>query len=106
MFYAESIGMPENFPALSCSLTAIKSRRVEDCLREKSKTNTENANDYQTVFMGEHVNRRLVLVFVTITTNFLNNILLAPPCTIIWKLMERHPTARAGTHISDFTCRT
>ncbi|XP_039486205.1 lipase member H-A isoform X2 [Drosophila santomea] len=63
MFFAESVGMPENFPAISCSLAAIKSRRVEDCLREKSKASTGNANEYQTVFMGEHVNRSATLYY-------------------------------------------
>jgi len=58
MFYAESIGMPNSFPAIPCSLRAIKSRHFEDCLREKSEANnTENANN---VFMGENVSRRLV----------------------------------------------
>ncbi|XP_026833280.1 lipase member H-A isoform X2 [Drosophila erecta] len=63
MFYAESVGMPDNFPAISCSLGAIKSRRVEDCLREKSKSSAGNASEYQTVFMGEHVNRSATLYY-------------------------------------------
>ncbi|XP_017070912.1 lipase member H-A isoform X1 [Drosophila eugracilis] len=64
MFYAESIGMPKNFPAISCSLVAIKSRHAEDCLREKSESkNAEKSEEEQTVFMGEHVSRSATSYF-------------------------------------------
>jgi len=37
--------------------------------------------------------------FIHFASGNAENILsfLAPPCIIIWQLMERHPTARAGT---------
>ncbi|XP_034655308.1 lipase member H-A isoform X1 [Drosophila subobscura] len=62
MFYAESIGMPQNFPAIPCSLKAIKSRHVDSCLRESSRsshngTKSEKLDDSEVVFMGEQVSR-------------------------------------------------
>ncbi|XP_017058058.1 lipase member H-A isoform X2 [Drosophila ficusphila] len=66
LFYAESIGMPNNFPAVSCSLRSIKSRRVEECLRRKSKT-TEMSDEDRTIFMGEYVNQTATLYFYLAT---------------------------------------
>jgi len=70
MFYAESIGMPNSFPAIPCSLRAIKSRHVEDCLREKSEANNTEKPD--NVFMGENVSRRLVINCALLTFQFSN----------------------------------
>ncbi|XP_017029819.1 lipase member H-A isoform X2 [Drosophila kikkawai] len=63
MFYAESIGMPRNFPAISCSFQAIKSRRVESCLKD----NTEIIEEDRFIYMGEHVNRSATLYFYLAT---------------------------------------
>ncbi|XP_037719626.1 lipase member H isoform X2 [Drosophila subpulchrella] len=65
MFYAESIGMPNSFPAIPCSLRAIKSRHVEDCLREKSEANNTEKPD--NVFMGENVSRSATLYYYLAT---------------------------------------
>ncbi|XP_016964985.1 lipase member H-A isoform X2 [Drosophila biarmipes] len=65
MFYAESIGMSKNFPAIRCSLKAIKSRHVEDCLREKSQAN--NTDNADSVFMGENVSRSATLYYYLAT---------------------------------------
>ncbi|XP_016971055.2 lipase member H-A isoform X1 [Drosophila rhopaloa] len=68
MFYAESIGMKNNFPAISCSLRAIKSRQVKNCLKDKSESNKTGIDDKdQTVFMGEHVNQNATLYFYLAT---------------------------------------
>jgi len=40
--------------------------------------------------------RHLLFLLLATLNTFLS--FLAPPCIIIWQLMERHPTARAGTH--------
>ncbi|XP_017135824.1 lipase member I isoform X1 [Drosophila miranda] len=73
MFYAESIGMPHNFPAIPCSLKAIKSRHVDSCLREarsrpsQSGTASENMVDSEGVFMGEQVSRSATSYFFLAT---------------------------------------
>ncbi|XP_052846958.1 lipase member H isoform X2 [Drosophila gunungcola] len=68
LFYAESIGMKRNFPAISCSLSAIKSRHVDNCFKDKSQSNKIGLGDEdQTVFMGEHVNRSATLYFYLAT---------------------------------------
>ncbi|XP_022215493.2 lipase member H isoform X2 [Drosophila obscura] len=59
MFYAESIGMPRNFPAIPCSLKAIRSRHVNSCLRERS----ESVDDSEVVFMGEQARRSATSYF-------------------------------------------
>ncbi|XP_017127814.1 lipase member H-A isoform X2 [Drosophila elegans] len=68
LFYAESIGMKRNFPAISCSLRAIKSRHVDNCFTDKSQSNKIGLGEEdQTVFMGEHVNRSATLYFYLAT---------------------------------------
>lgn len=59
MFFAESIGMPQNFPAIPCSLKSIKSRQIDACIKELSGSGVIDEN--QVVYMGENVNRRWVL---------------------------------------------
>lgn len=46
--------MPQNFPAIPCSLKSIKSRQIDACIKEISGAIDEN----QVVYMGESVNRR------------------------------------------------
>ncbi|XP_034137210.1 lipase member H isoform X2 [Drosophila guanche] len=75
MFYAESIGMPQNFPTIPCSLKAIKSRHVESCLRESSRPSQNGTkSDSEVVFMGEQLSRS-----VTAFGNFYLETNGAPP---------------------------
>ncbi|XP_043950793.1 lipase member H isoform X4 [Drosophila biarmipes] len=50
---------------IRCSLKAIKSRHVEDCLREKSQAN--NTDNADSVFMGENVSRSATLYYYLAT---------------------------------------
>ncbi|XP_054733636.1 lipase member H [Anastrepha obliqua] len=56
--YAESIGQPKNFPAISCTLNGIKALNVNGC-RRKLKTGAPNlaVDDSEVVYMGEEVSR-------------------------------------------------
>ncbi|KAH8379327.1 hypothetical protein KR009_004187 [Drosophila setifemur] len=65
MFYAESIGLPRNFPAIPCSLKSIKSRHAEGCLKDFSESG--NPDEDQMVYMGEHVNRSATSYFYLAT---------------------------------------
>ncbi|KAH8385323.1 hypothetical protein KR200_010680 [Drosophila serrata] len=68
LFYAESIGMPQNFPAISCNFQAIKSRRIESCVKERLATNnTETIPEDRVIYMGEHVDRSATLYFYLAT---------------------------------------
>ncbi|XP_043950792.1 lipase member H-A isoform X3 [Drosophila biarmipes] len=51
--------------SIRCSLKAIKSRHVEDCLREKSQAN--NTDNADSVFMGENVSRSATLYYYLAT---------------------------------------
>ncbi|XP_001984376.2 lipase member H isoform X1 [Drosophila grimshawi] len=52
LFYAESIGMPKNFPAIGCGWRAIKSK--SSCSKGMS-VSVANMNDDHVVYMGEQV---------------------------------------------------
>lgn len=67
MLYAESISMPQNFPSIPCSLTAIKNRSANVCLQEirdsgVSKRSLAEAKADKKVdviaYMGEGVSKR------------------------------------------------
>ncbi|XP_030385839.1 pancreatic lipase-related protein 2 [Scaptodrosophila lebanonensis] len=66
LFYAESIGMPKNFPAMPCTLKDIKGRNIKGCLKKTSELNSNSSaieaadaatDETQAVYMGEHVTR-------------------------------------------------
>ncbi|KAH8268733.1 hypothetical protein KR018_000444 [Drosophila ironensis] len=65
VFFAESIGMPQNFPAIPCSLNSIKSRQVDGCLKELSASGT--LDEDRMAYMGEQVNRSATLYFYLAT---------------------------------------
>ncbi|XP_039966501.1 endothelial lipase [Bactrocera tryoni] len=56
--YAESIGQPKSFPAISCTLNGIKMLNTNNC-RKKVKTAALKGemDDSEVVFMGEEVSR-------------------------------------------------
>lgn len=65
LFYAESIGLPKNFPTIPCSWKVI--RGSSSCLDHLSEFHLNNASlveaivnmdDGQVVYMGEQVTHR------------------------------------------------
>ncbi|XP_067648300.1 lipase member H [Eurosta solidaginis] len=56
--FAESIGQPKNFPAISCSLSTLKTLNLNNC-RKKIKRGVLNSDvdDNAVVFMGEEVSK-------------------------------------------------
>ncbi|KAH8317249.1 hypothetical protein KR074_007466 [Drosophila pseudoananassae] len=65
MFFAESIGVPQNFPAIPCSLESIKSRQIDGCIKKISGSGGIDEN--QVVYMGENVNRSATLYYYLAT---------------------------------------
>ncbi|XP_073838869.1 pancreatic lipase-related protein 2 isoform X2 [Musca autumnalis] len=51
--YAESIGMPKNFPSVPCTMMAIRMRSSSKCMETASKTSWSKLS---VVYMGEYVN--------------------------------------------------
>lgn len=63
--YAESIGLPKNFPSIPCSLNAIRMRMSSVCLMNAGVTKdsaSEPQDQNSMVYMGESVPRRYVTV--------------------------------------------
>uniref|UniRef100_A0A1I8NTB7 Lipase domain-containing protein n=1 Tax=Stomoxys calcitrans TaxID=35570 RepID=A0A1I8NTB7_STOCA len=73
--YAESIGMPRNFPALPCSLSAIRMRSSLMCLMTLSSMGSSrnalgdaiNTEDRKMAYMGEYVSKSSTGIFYLAT---------------------------------------
>ncbi|XP_068143233.1 endothelial lipase [Drosophila tropicalis] len=66
LFYAESIGLPKNFPAIRCPLKSIKSRNLNGCLQYQNAS-IGDMDESQLIYMGEKASKSATSYFVLVT---------------------------------------